>query len=67
MVLLAVLWAWRSVDRSQFGQRAARLAAGFALVVVPAYVIAGPHVLRQLKAAGGSFSYASPWSPALSD
>lgn len=65
VVLLAVLWAWRSVDRSQFGERAARLAAGFALVVVPAYVIAGPHVLRQLKAAGGSFSYASPWSPVI--
>lgn len=35
-------------------------AVGLALVIVPCYLVAGPHVFRQLGAAGGSFSYATP-------
>ncbi len=65
VVLLAVLWGWRVAGREEFRRRALRLAAGFAIVVLPAYLVAGPHVLRQLKSAGGSFSYASPWSPVI--
>lgn len=65
VVLVAILWAWRTLDRERLKSSVLRLFGGFALVVVPAYLIAGPNVLRQLKAAGGSFSYASPWSPVI--
>ncbi|WP_157063570.1 polyprenol phosphomannose-dependent alpha 1,6 mannosyltransferase MptB [Luteipulveratus mongoliensis] len=40
-----------------------RMILGALLIVVPCYVVAGPHVLRQLGAAGGSFSYATPAAP----
>ncbi len=35
------------------------------MLVIPAYALAGPNVFHQLAAAGGSFSYASPWSPVI--
>lgn len=44
-------------------QQVVRLVLGALAVVVPCYVVAGPHVLRQLGAAGGSFSYATPAAP----
>lgn len=70
VVGLALVWAWWQVDRRRIGDtgrwvlpaRLWSLLAGALLVVVPSYLIAGPHVLHQLGAAGGSFSYASPWS-----
>src|SRR5699024_9659917 len=39
------------------------LVGGALLVIVPCYVVAGPHVLKQLGAAGGSFSFATPAAP----
>ena len=65
VVLVAILWAWRALERPELRRRLVQVAAGFALIVVPSYLVAGRHVLRQLGAAGGSFSYASPWSPAI--
>ncbi|GAB3586916.1 glycosyltransferase 87 family protein [Calidifontibacter terrae] len=65
IVLLAVLWAWRQHPPADFSRRLRALAIGFALLVIPAYALAGPNVFHQLGAAGGSFSYASPWSPVI--
>ncbi|MBC9957889.1 hypothetical protein [Yimella sp. cx-51] len=65
VVLLAVLWGWRKVARPELRQSVLHLLGGIALIVVPSYLVAGPNVLRQLRAAGGSFSYASPWSPVI--
>ncbi|MFC6715922.1 hypothetical protein, partial [Branchiibius cervicis] len=70
VVGLALAWAWWQVDRRKIGARGTwilpgrlwSLLGGALLVIVPCYVVAGPHVLHQLGAAGGSFSYASPWS-----
>lgn len=70
VVGVALAWAWWQVDRRRIGARGTwvlpgrlwSLLAGALLVIVPCYAIAGPHVLHQLGAAGGSFSYASPWS-----
>lgn len=70
VVGLALAWAWWQVDRRRIGatgrwvlpSRLWSMTGGALLVIVPSYLIAGPHVLHQLGAAGGSFSYASPWS-----
>lgn len=70
VVGLALVIAWWQLDRRRIGAdgrwilpaRLRSLVGGALLVVVPSYLIAGPHVLHQLGAAGGSFSYASPWS-----
>lgn len=69
VVLLPVLYAWRAADQhggtSALRGRVTRLAIGTVAVVIPMYAAAGPHVFRQLAHAGGSFSYASPWSPVI--
>lgn len=65
VVLLAVLWAWRQHPPADLRRRLRALAIGFAVLVLPAYALAGPHVFHQLGAAGGSFSYAAPWSPVI--
>lgn len=44
-------------------ERVRALVLGTLAVMVPCYVVAGPHVLRQLGSAGGSFSYATPAAP----
>ncbi|YAL83465.1 hypothetical protein ACMYYO_01280 [Dermacoccaceae bacterium W4C1] len=43
--------------------RLTQLGLGALLVIVPCYAVAGPHAFRQLGAAGGSFSYATPAAP----
>lgn len=55
---------WRPIASSATAKRQVReLIIGALIVIVPCYVVAGPHVLRQLGAAGGSFSFATPAAP----
>ncbi|WP_018157397.1 polyprenol phosphomannose-dependent alpha 1,6 mannosyltransferase MptB [Demetria terragena] len=51
---------WRT---SGTRERVRDLVIGALAVVVPCYLVAGPHVLKQLGAAGGSFSFATPAAP----
>ncbi|RJK94840.1 polyprenol phosphomannose-dependent alpha 1,6 mannosyltransferase MptB [Vallicoccus soli] len=56
LLALAAAWAVRAAPRDL-----ARLAAGGALVLLPAYALAGPHALDQLRAASRYVSLGSPW------
>ena len=57
-------WLVRPITSAVGARRSTiRLIAGALLVIVPCYVVAGPNVLHQLGAAGGSFSYATPAAP----
>lgn len=63
VVALGIVWAWHRFGESdRLRARVRGLVLGALLVVVPCYAVAGPHVFRQLGQAGGSFSYAAPWS-----
>ncbi len=56
LLALAAVWALRGAPRD-----VARLAAGGALVLLPAYALAGPQALDQLRAASRYVSLGSPW------
>jgi len=58
---LAVLWALRRRSPDQLWRAVTGGLFGAALVLVPAHALAGPHVLDQLRTAGGFTSIASPW------
>ncbi|MDF8266032.1 putative hexosyltransferase [Luteipulveratus flavus] len=63
---LAGRWRWLSrplVAETGARREVVRLLLGALVIVVPCYVVGGPHVLKQLGAAGGSFSYATPAAP----
>jgi hypothetical protein len=60
---VAALWALRRLPRGRLLRHAALGAAGALLVLVPAHVLAGPHVLDQLGNAGRMVSLATPWRP----
>lgn len=63
VVALGIVWAWRQWGtRAELGPRVRNLVLGALAVLVPCYLVAGPHAFTQLGRAGGSFSYASPWS-----
>jgi hypothetical protein len=57
----AVLWALRGLSRPRLVRHVLSGAAGVLLVLVPAYLLAGSHVLDQLSAAGRMVSLATPW------
>ena len=60
---LGIVWAWRRFGESeQLAARVRNLVVGALVIMVPCFAVAGPHVFHQFGAAGGSFSYASPWS-----
>ncbi|KNX38997.1 polyprenol phosphomannose-dependent alpha 1,6 mannosyltransferase MptB [Luteipulveratus halotolerans] len=57
-------WLVRPISSAVGARRSVlRLIGGALLVIAPCYVVAGPNVLHQLGAAGGSFSYATPAAP----
>lgn len=55
-----LLGPWRTAGTRE---KVRDLVGGALLVIVPCYVVAGPHVFKQLGAAGGSFSFATPAAP----
>jgi hypothetical protein len=63
VVGLALLWAW-AIGRRQ-GKHLAALGLGALAVLIPGYLLAGPHVLDQTRAASHFVSLASPWKPIL--
>ncbi len=66
IVAVGIVWAWyRFADSTEFRSRVRNLVIGALIVIIPCYAVAGPHVFHQLGQAGGSFSYASPWSPVI--
>lgn len=58
--LRRLIGPWRTAGARE---RVRDLVLGALLVAVPCYVVAGPHVFKQLGAAGGSFSFATPAAP----
>ncbi|TWP38157.1 polyprenol phosphomannose-dependent alpha 1,6 mannosyltransferase MptB [Leekyejoonella antrihumi] len=63
VVALGIIWAWRQCgEADQLVRRVRNLVLGVLLILVPCFAVAGPHAFHQFGAAGGSFSYASPWS-----
>ncbi len=58
---LAALWGLRSMPAETRWRTAASGLFGAALVLGPAYALAGPHVFDQLRTASGFTSIASPW------
>jgi hypothetical protein len=56
--LVGIALAWASLRRPR---RLAALAVGAAVVAVPAYLLAGPHVLDQLGRASRLVSFGTPW------
>lgn len=65
VVGLAALWALHTLPRPRLLRHAALGAAGALLVLVPAHLLAGPHVLDQLANAGRMVSLATPWRPVV--
>ncbi len=58
---LALLWAARRLPESHRWRTLSTGIFGAAMVLVPAHVLAGPHVFDQLRTASGFTSIASPW------
>ncbi len=58
---LALLWGARRLPESHRWRTLSTGVFGAALVLVPAHVLAGPHVFDQLRTASGFTSIASPW------
>ncbi len=61
----AILWGLRYLSRRAFARHVLLLAAGAAVVLVPAHAWAGPHVFDQLRHARIYVSLATPWRPVV--
>ena len=59
--LAGLAFAWASSANRRAATELVALAAGAAAVLVPAYLLAGPHVFDQLGRASSFVSFADPW------